>query len=63
LPRELGSYQLASENYFLINKKEKNLEGWGSCQPLPFCLLSELFKTENDEDLFKWIYFSSWIGA
>lgn len=44
---ELGSYQFASENYFLINRKKKKLGEKGvSCHPLPFCLLPEFFKTE-----------------
>lgn len=66
LLREPGLYKFASENYFLINKKEKS---WGvarkgeavSLYLSAFCLSFSKHGMMNG--LFKWIYFSTWIEA
>lgn len=64
LLHELGSQKFASENSFLINEKREKLGGKGAAASLHLsaCCLS-FSKQRMMNDLFKWIYFSTWIEA
>lgn len=46
---ELGSYQFASENYFLINRKKKSWGRRGSAATLYLSAFCLSFSKQNDE--------------